>query len=121
MPLFDKCQNQRDRNLKLVFVGRMAVLSGCVLPDEIVIRIALPFGPLKFVLKAPTERHIPAQVVRPVANANPHFIKLDRFLKAAQKAFDLKQLRLKGETTATEAEYFYIRCNGSKSSPLKRI
>jgi len=37
---------------------------------------------------------------------------LERFLKAAQKAFDLKQLKQKGETPATEAEYFYVKCNG---------
>jgi len=37
---------------------------------------------------------------------------LERFLKAAQKAFDLKQLRQKGETPAAEAEYFYVKCNG---------
>jgi DNA-binding LytR/AlgR family response regulator len=37
---------------------------------------------------------------------------LERFLKAAQKAFDLKQLKLKGETPAAGAEYFYVKCNG---------
>lgn len=37
---------------------------------------------------------------------------LERFLKAAQKAFDLKQLRQKGETIAAEAGYFYVKSNG---------
>ena len=37
---------------------------------------------------------------------------LERFLKAAQKAFDLKQLKQKSETPAPEAEYFYVKCNG---------
>jgi len=37
---------------------------------------------------------------------------LERFLKAAQKAFDLNQLKLKGETPATEPDYFYVKSNG---------
>jgi len=37
---------------------------------------------------------------------------LERFLKASQKAFDLKQLKLKGETPTAEADYFYVKCNG---------
>lgn len=37
---------------------------------------------------------------------------LERFLKAAQKAFDLKQLKRKGETPAVEQGYFYVKSNG---------
>lgn len=37
---------------------------------------------------------------------------LERFLKATQKAFDLKQLKQKGETITADAAYFYVKCNG---------
>ena len=37
---------------------------------------------------------------------------LERFFKAAQKAFDLKQLKQKGGTTAAEPGYFYVKSNG---------
>lgn len=37
---------------------------------------------------------------------------LERFLKASQKALELKSLRSKPATEKTNAEYFYVKCNG---------